>query len=385
MERAFYRDTWAEIDLDAIFYNVQSMKRHVGSHVDVIAVVKANAYGHGDVQVANTALEAGATRLAVAFLDEALVLRKKGIPLDVPIIVLGATSPPYAPLAASENIALTVFRADWFEQALTYGPYEQPLNVHIKLDTGMGRLGAKTKEEVQQIMHMIEQKKWFVLEGVYTHFATADEQHVDYFSFQYDTFMRMLEWLPVKPPLIHCANSAAGLRYPERVFNAVRLGISMYGLAPSQAMKSLLPYPLKEAFSLHSRLTHVKKVKAGEKVSYGATYEAKADEWIGTVPIGYADGWLRRMQHFSVLVDGKRAPIVGRVCMDQMMIRLPYELPVGTKVTLIGEQQGDRISIDDVAAHLNTINYEVPCTISYRVPRIFLKNKSIIEVRNAVL
>ncbi|MCX8047784.1 MAG: alanine racemase [Anoxybacillus gonensis] len=385
MEQAFYRDTWAEIDLDAIFYNVQSMKQHVGSRVDVIAVVKANAYGHGDIQVAKTALEAGATRLAVAFLDEALALRKKGISLDVPILVLGATSPSYAPLAASQNIALTVFQVDWFEQAFMYAPYEQPLNVHMKLDTGMGRLGAKTKEEVQQMVRVIEQHPCFVLEGVYTHFATADEQNVDYFSFQYDTFLRMLEWLPMKPPLIHCANSAAGLRYPDRIFNAVRLGISMYGLAPSQQMKPFLPYPLKEAFSLHSRLTHVKKVKAGERISYGATYEAETDEWIGTVPIGYADGWLRRMQHFSVLVDGKRAPIVGRVCMDQMMIRLPYELPVGTKVTLIGEQQGDRISIDDVAAHINTINYEVPCTISYRVPRIFLKNKSIIEVRNAVL
>lgn len=385
MEQAFYRDTWAEIDLDAIFYNVQSMKQHVGSHVEVIAVVKANAYGHGDIQVAKTALEAGATRLAVAFLDEALALRKKGISLDVPILVLGATNPQYAPLAASQNIALTVFRADWFEQAIVYAPYEQPLNVHMKLDTGMGRLGAKTKEEVQQMIHAIEQHPSFILEGVYTHFATADEQNIDYFSFQYDTFLHMLEWLSIKPPLIHCANSAAGLRYPDRIFNAVRFGISMYGLAPSQEMKSLLPYPLKEAFSLHSRLTHVKKVKGGEKISYGATYGAETDEWIGTVPIGYADGWLRRMQHFSVLVDGKRAPIVGRVCMDQMMIRLPYELPVGTKVTLIGEQQGDRISVDDVAAHVNTINYEIPCTISYRVPRIFLKNKSIIEVRNAVL
>ncbi|MGG6432863.1 alanine racemase [Anoxybacillus sp. D401a] len=384
MERTFYRDTWAEVDLDAIFYNVQSMKEYVGSHVDVIAVVKANAYGHGDIQVAKTALEAGAARLAVAFLDEALALRRKGIPLDVPILVLGATNPQYAPLAAKENISLTVYQSQWVEEALAYA-YERPLMIHIKCDTGMGRLGVKTKEEIERIVALMSQQTDFVLEGVYTHFATADERKTDYFEFQYDTFMRMLKWLPVTPPVIHCANSAAGLRYPDRVFNAVRLGISMYGLSPSQEMKPLLPYPLKEAFSLHSRLTNVKKVKRGEKISYGVTYEAETDEWIGTVPIGYADGWLRRMQHFSVLVDGKRAQIVGRVCMDQMMIRLPYELPIGTKVTLIGEQQGDRISIDDVAAHLNTINYEIPCTISYRVPRIFLRNKSIIEVRNAVL
>ncbi|GMB09917.1 alanine racemase [Thermolongibacillus altinsuensis] len=383
MLSSFHRDTWAEIDLDAIFYNVQSMKQLLDDDVEIIAVVKANAYGHGDVQVARTALEAGATRVAVAFLDEALSLRKKGI--DVPILVLGAVRPEDVVLASKENITLTVFQTEWLEKAIQYGPLPRPVALHLKLDTGMGRLGVKEEEEVKRIVELIEENDDFFLEGVYTHFATADELNTTYFEFQYETFLQMLEWLPKRPPIVHCGNSATALRFRDKVFNAIRLGIAMYGLSPSLEMKPLLPYPLKEAFSLHSRLVHVKQLKAGEKVSYGATYTAEKDEWIGTVPIGYADGWLRKLQNFCVLVNGTRVPIVGRICMDQFMIRLPEPLPVGTKVTLIGEQQGEKISIDEVATYLNTINYEIPCTISYRVPRIFLKNKSIIEVRNALL
>lgn len=378
----FHRDTWAEVDLDAIYDNVANLRRLLPDDTHIMAVVKANAYGHGDVQVARTALEAGTSRLAVAFLDEALALREKGI--EAPILVLGASRPADAALAAQQRIALTVFRSDWLEEAsaLYSGPI--PIHFHLKMDTGMGRLGVKDEEETKRIAALIERHPHFVLEGVYTHFATADEVNTDYFSYQYTRFLHMLEWLPSRPPLVHCANSAASLRFPDRTFNMVRFGIAMYGLAPSPGIKPLLPYPLKEAFSLHSRLVHVKKLQPGEKVSYGATYTAQTEEWIGTIPIGYADGWLRRLQHFHVLVDGQKAPIVGRICMDQCMIRLPGPLPVGTKVTLIGRQGDEVISIDDVARHLETINYEVPCTISYRVPRIFFRHKRIMEVRNAI-
>ncbi|MGZ0084280.1 alanine racemase [Caldibacillus thermoamylovorans] len=378
----FHRDTWAEIDLDAIYDNVANLRRFLPTGTNIMAVVKANAYGHGDAEVANTALEAGASYLAVAFLDEALALRKKG--LAAPILVLGASRPEDVSLAAEHRIALTVFRLDWLEKAAALYQGSAPVHFHLKMDTGMGRLGVKDERETKQMAALIERHPHFILEGVYTHFATADEINTDYFSYQYDRFLSMLEWLPFRPPLVHCANSAATLRFPDRAFNMVRFGISMYGLAPSPSIKPLLPYELKEAFSLHSRLVHVKKLQPGEKVSYGATYTAQAEEWIGTIPIGYADGWLRRLQHFHVLVDGKKAPIVGRVCMDQCMIRLPGPLPVGTKVTLIGRQGDEVISVDDVARHLDTINYEVPCLISYRVPRIFFRNKRIMEVRNAV-
>ncbi|WP_027410261.1 alanine racemase [Anoxybacteroides tepidamans] len=383
MVGSFHRDTWAEIDLDAIFYNVASLREFLDDRTEIMAVVKANAYGHGDVQVAQTALEAGASHLAVAFLDEALALRKKGV--TAPILVLGAVRPEDVELAARERIALTVFQVEWLERAKQLFKEELPVSFHLKMDTGMGRLGVKEQEEAKRIVAIIDEHPLFSLEGVYTHFATADEVNTEYFSFQYQNFLRMLDWLPYKPKWIHCGNSATSLRFPDKVFNIVRFGIAMYGLSPSLEIKPHLPFALKEAFSLHSRVVHVKRLLPGEKVSYGATYTAKDEEWVGTVPIGYADGWIRKLQNFQVLVDGVKVPIIGRICMDQMMIRLPKKVPVGTQVTLIGRQGGEQVTIDDVAQYIGTINYEIPCTISYRVPRIFLKKKSIMEVRNFVL
>ncbi|WP_240371897.1 alanine racemase [Anoxybacteroides rupiense] len=383
MIHSFHRDTWAEVDLDAIFHNVTSLRAFLGEQTEIMAVVKANAYGHGDVQVARTALEAGASYLAVAFLDEALALRKKGV--GAPILVLGAVRPEDINLAAREQITLTVFQKEWLEKAKNLFTDKQPVSFHLKMDTGMGRIGVKEEEETKQIVAMIEEHPFFLLEGVYTHFATADELDTQYFSFQYEKFLRMLEWLPYLPKRVHCGNSATSLRFPDKVFNMVRFGIAMYGLSPSIDMKPLLPFSLKEAFSLHSRIVHVKCLRPGEKVSYGATYTAEEEEWIGTVPIGYADGWIRKLQNFHVLVNGRKVPIVGRICMDQMMIRLPEQVPVGTKVTLIGKQEAAQVTIDDVAKYVGTISYEIPCTISYRVPRIFLKKKSIMEVRNVVL
>ncbi len=383
MVDSFHRDTWVEIDLDAIFHNVASLRTFLGNHIEIMAVVKANAYGHGDVQVAKTALEAGASYLAVAFLDEALALRKKGI--EAPILVLGAVRPEDITLAARERITLTVFQEEWLEQAKRFYNETLPISFHLKMDTGMGRLGVKEEEETKRIIEIIDDHPYFSLEGVYTHFATADELNTQYFSFQYENFLRMLDWLPYKPKLIHCGNSATSLRFPDKVFNMVRFGIAMYGLAPSPEIKPHLPYVLKEAFSLHSRVVHVKRLLPGEKVSYGATYTAEKEEWVGTIPIGYADGWIRKLQNFQVLVNGVKVSIIGRICMDQLMIRLPEKVPVGTKVTLIGKQGDAQITIDEVAKYLGTINYEIPCTISYRVPRIFLKKKSIMEVRNPVL
>jgi alanine racemase len=378
----FYRDTWAEVNLDHIYENVLSMKRLLPNDVQIIAVVKANAYGHGDVQVAKTALEAGASMLAVAFIDEALALRRKGV--ETPILVLGASRPEDVRIAADHNISLTVYRPDWLQKAMLNQEWTTPLNIHVKIDTGMGRLGIREQKELEEILDLIEQDKRWILEGAYTHFATADELDTSYFEMQYERFTQMIRLFPKRPRIIHCANSAAGLRFPHAVFNAVRMGIAMYGLTPSKEMKSLLPFPLKEAFSLHSRLVHVKQLSAGEKVSYGATYTAKEKEWIGTVPIGYADGWIRRLKDRHVLVEGQRVPIVGRICMDQLMVRLPKEMPIGTKVTLIGSQGDERITIDEIAETLETINYEIPCMISSRVPRMFYRNKSIMEVRNDI-
>ena len=379
----FYRDTWVEVDLDCIFDNVKNMKGFLPEPVEVMAVVKANAYGHGDVEVAKTALEAGATHLAVAFIDEAVSLRHGGI--DAPILVLGASRPTDVALAAEHNIALTIYSGEWLDEVLENYQGSTPLTLHLKLDTGMGRLGVKEKGELQTILRKIEQNPQLQLEGVFTHFATADEIDTSYFEQQYRNFQAMLEWIPFKPKLVHCANSATGYRFPDKVFNMVRLGIGMYGMTPSLEIKDQLPYELEQAFSFHSKLVHVKRISKGEKVSYGATFTADEDMWVGTVPVGYADGWVRKLQNTNVLIDGEFCQIIGRVCMDQFMVRLPNKLPIGTKVTLIGEQKNKIISVDDVASALETINYEVTCTISFRVPRIFLRNKRIIEVRNPLL
>ncbi|MGJ7922756.1 alanine racemase [Neobacillus sp. LXY-4] len=378
----FYRDTWAEIDLDRVSANITGLKELLPNDVEIIAVVKANAYGHGDVQISNTALMAGATYLAVAFLDEALSLRKKGI--TAPILVLGASRPQDVSIASNHEVTLTVYRTDWLTEALTHLGKEQTLKLHVKLDTGMGRIGIRDKQELQTLEQQINKDVRVELEGVFTHFATADELNTDYYQQQFTRFQEMLSWFNNRPKLIHSSNSAASLRFKEAGFNAVRMGIVMYGLTPSIEMEPELPFPLQESFSLHSRLVHVKKLQKGEKISYGATYEAQAEEWIGTIPIGYADGWIRKLQGQEVLVNGIRVPIVGRICMDQCMIKLPCELPLGTKVTLIGEQNGEVISVNEIAERTDTINYEITCIISNRVPRIYKQHGKIVDVYNAI-
>ncbi|OCA89350.1 alanine racemase [Bacillus sp. FJAT-27225] len=378
----FYRDTWAEIDLDSIYKNVSAIKGLLPEDVEVIAVVKANAYGHGDIQVAKTALEAGASYLAVAFMDEALALRKKG--LTSPILILGATRPEDVSIAASHNLAVTAYDMEWLIKAADYlGSHR--LNVHLKVDTGMGRLGFKDIEALKTAENFIYHDSRINFEGIFTHFATADEQDDKYFMKQLKQFEEMLEALKIYPRYIHASNSAAGMRYANARFNAVRLGISMYGLSPSTEIKADLPVSLHESFTLHSRLVQVKQLHKGEKVSYGATYEASGNEWIGTIPIGYADGWIRRLQGQEVLVNGKRAPIVGRICMDQCMVRLNEYLPPGTSVTLIGGQGDEFVSIDEIAEKLETINYEIPCIISNRVPRVYKKEGKTVGLRNNLL
>ncbi|MCK6255289.1 alanine racemase [Fictibacillus sp. KIGAM418] len=373
--REFYRDTWAEVDLSSIEENIRSFRGLLPDRTEIMAVVKADGYGHGALPVAKTALEAGAAYLAVALLDEALSLRKQGI--QAPILVLGRTRPEDAALAAENDISLTVFQADWVDEASVHLKGEKRVSLHLKIDTGMGRIGTREAEETKNLALKIEEVPQFCLEGVFTHFATADELESDLVDKQFERFARSLEWIRetgAAPLFIHCGNSAASLRFPDKVFNIARIGISMYGLAPSEEVKSVLPIPLKEAFSLHTRLVHVKKVQRGDTVSYGATYTAKEEEWIGTLPIGYADGWMRRYaEKGHALAGGRKVPFAGRICMDQCMVRLPHEMKVGDLVTLIGCQGDEKISIDDLAAQIGTINYEIPCLITSRVPRVYKK------------
>ena len=368
----FFRPTKAIIDLQAIQQNVKNLKEFLRTNVQIIAVVKANAYGHGDVAVARAALEAGATILAVATPDEALHIRAHFEEPD--ILILGASPVSFAPYAAQQRIILTAFADDWIQQAASLLVDEAlPLRLHIKIDSGMGRIGIRSEQELLELYQTIQSTDNMELDGIFTHFATADEEDTLHFDQQVQFFEKCLAVIPNKPRLVHASNTAASLvKDPHLQYDAVRFGISMYGLSPSSYVKSILPFHLLPAFSLESELVHVKQIKSGDPVGYGATYVAPTDMWIGTIPIGYADGVIRKLGGQEVLIDGQRMPIVGRICMDQCMVALPKAYDIGEKVTLIGRQGNTGVSIDEWATKLETINYEIPCIITTRVPRIYL-------------
>ncbi|MEG0471768.1 MAG: alanine racemase [Solibacillus sp.] len=367
-----YRPTKAIIDLQAIHQNIVSLRQYLQPDVEIIAVVKANAYGHGDIEVAKAAINAGATMLAVATPDEAVHIREHFE--NIEILVLGATPSSFIPYASKENIALTVFSMEWMEQAQENLPPFNQVKLHVKIDSGMGRIGITDKEELLALYEIINKSTQFVLDGIFTHFATADEEDNRYFEKQVCVFKELLNALPEKPRLVHVANTATTLvKDPSLQYDAVRFGISMYGLLPSSYVGDLLPFPLKPAFSLETKLVHVKKLKAGQSVGYGATFTAEKDCFIGTIPIGYADGMIRRLSGQDVLIGKGRAQIIGRICMDQSMILMQEAYNIGERVLLIGQYYEDEITIDDWASKLETINYEIPCVITARVPRVYKK------------
>ena len=248
---------------------------------------------------------------------------------------------------------------------------KQSLKIHLALDTGMGRIGFRNTQDLKEAVDFIEKHSdQLKCEGVFTHFSTADSKDPAYFEKQSQKFDELVGVLKKKPKYIHQANSATALWHPNFEGNLVRMGISMYGLNPSGDVIDET-WNLEPALSLESELVAVKEVEVGSSIGYGATYTSSQSEWIGTVPIGYADGWLRRMQGFKVLIDGQYCEIVGRVCMDQFMVRLPKKYNLGTKVTLIGENNGKVITAQDVANYADTIHYEIMCNITERVPRIY--------------
>ena len=385
---AFYRDTWVEVNLTAIENNVRSLYNvYKNKATTIMAVVKADGYGHGAIEVAKAAITGGATYLGVAILDEAIELRKAGITL--PILVLGRMRPSDAQVAADLNISVTVFSQDWLVQAEKYLNNSKELSIHLKCDTGMGRLGFINAEEVRTTSRFLHDSATYVFEGIYTHFATADEPNTAYYQEQFKAFQQLIQLLEeenISVPYIHCSNSAAAMRFPEHAFTMVRFGISMYGLTPSPDINKHLPFTLEPAFQLKTKLAQVKKLASGKAISYGATYVTKEEEWIGTLPIGYADGWIRAnsTNGGTVLVDGEEVPFVGRICMDQCMIRLNSQKDEGTVVTLIGEDSGKHMTMDTIAKRLDTINYEIPCVISKRVPRMYVQNGVMVSVRNQI-
>ncbi|ANU08870.1 alanine racemase [Planococcus antarcticus DSM 14505] len=362
-----YRPTKAVIDLGAIKKNLVAFQQKSGD-AQVIAVVKADAYGHGVLAVAKTVIENGVSMLAVATPDEALFLRNEGI--ETELLVMGATPSSFIPVAQQRNIIVTAVSLEWLSMAaVQLSPDLNELKIHLKVDTGMRRIGIQL-DEVDEAFGFIADHD-FAFQGIFTHFATADEKDSSLFHEQVHAMNSVIDILEDPSVMVHVSNSAAATMHPELACDAVRIGISLYGIAPSPYVGEEMDFKLYPALSLETEIIHVKQIKTGEGLSYGATYRAEQDEWIATLPIGYADGMLRGLQGQDVLVKGQRVPVVGRICMDQCMIRLSEKLPVGEKVQLIGHQGGQQIFIDEWARRLETIPYEIPCILTKRVPRIY--------------
>lgn len=374
-----HRPTQAIVDLTAIRHNIKLIKEQLKDKQQIYATVKANGYGHGAVPIARSALQAGATGLAVATVDEGIELRSQGFS-QVPILILGLTDPRGIAEILHYNLTVTVSHLDFFKQA--YQQLEETdqlgllnlskLTFHLALDTGMGRIGLQTIEEVEAFKDGIQAYPWANWEGVFTHFATAGGGPTDYIKEQYARWVELTDVIPAEVAIRHIANSGMGVWHLEYPTDIVRLGIAMYGIDPKDEFGNPVTKDLKPALQLVSELIYVKQVKKGSKISYGATYEASEDEWIGTIPIGYADGWQRRYQPISLIVDGQACPVVGTINMDQMMIRLPREYPIGTNVTLIASDAEGSNHVSTIAQQVGTISYEVLTSIGSRVPRIYL-------------
>lgn len=367
-----YRPTKAIIDLEAIKENIKLLKGYLAKKTSIIAVVKANGYGHGDVETVHAALQAGAAMVSVATPDEAVQLRNNGVLGD--ILVMAPTPVAFAKKAAELDITVAVSGVEWLKQVFTeQKQFKRKLKIHIKIDCGMGRVGLRDAETLHSMVTLIKQSEKIILDGIFTHFPCADDGCRSTTEKQCEIFQKFVELLPEKPRLVHVSNSAATLLYPEYGFDAVRFGISLYGIAPSEYVAENLPFPLQRALVVESELSHVKQMKKGSAISYGATYKTAADEWIGTIPIGYADGLKRGLSGQEVLIAGERMPIVGTICMDQCMIRLSREFPIGEKVILIGKDDNEEIKVEEWARRLDTIPYEIVVSISSRVPRVYRK------------
>lgn len=357
------------VDLDALRGNVRLLRETLPGGTRLLAVVKADAYGHGMVQVARAAIEAGAAHLAVATAEEGAALRHAGIG-NVPVLVLGATTPDAARLGAAEGLTMTVCDPSmvrWMQDAAR-ACGRQGL-VHLKLDTGMGRIGARTEAEVAAVLDALSESPDVCLTGAFTHFADADGDDMAFTRAQLERFRRLTAPLPAGI-LRHCANSAAIQRLPEAAMDMVRAGISMYGYPPVKT-----DMPLRPVMDWRAEITYVKDIAPGDTVSYGRTYAADRPRRIATISCGYGDGYHRAASGGAqVLIRGCRAPVVGRICMDQMMADvtdIPGAAP-GDTVTLMGRDGDERITAEEIAAWAGTISYEILLAATGRVPRVWL-------------
>lgn len=377
------RAVWAQIDLDAAAHNMRQIRKHVGPDVKIAAVVKANAYGHGSVELAKTFAENGADCFAVSSLDEAVELRRYAH-IDKEIFILGHTDARRTEELLTYDIEPAVFNlknAEFFSQeAQRLG---KTLRVHIAVDTGMSRVGFQVNEFSVSEIKAIASLPNIEIRGMFTHFAVSDIKDKTFTREQYGHFRWMckrMEEEGIHIALRHCCNSAAALELPEYYCDMVRPGIIMYGCEPSPDV-DIKPYDLRPVMSLRCCIAHVKLIDAGATVSYGRHYTAPSRRKIATLPVGYADGYSRILSgKVDVLYHGHRVPQVGAICMDQCMIDVSGEANVhaGDEVVLFGRQGDSFIPIEEIAAACGTINYEIMCNISRRVPRVYMKNGKVV-------
>ena len=388
--------TWAEIDLDRLVYNFKqfiSITQIAGSlkQAKVMAVVKANAYGHGAVTVAKTLAKAGAGYLAVATLNEAVELRDAGISL--PLMVLNYVAPQRSMELLRHGVTATVCSPEAAEILSDAAiRCEKKAKVHIKIDTGMTRVGMNWNTACEGVK-TISKMPGLEIEGIFTHFSSADESDHPYTEMQFERYMCVVEALKkngIEIPIKHVCNSAAAINYPWMHLDMIRPGISLYGCYPAgeQGIEKQ-KIEIKPVMSLRTEVIRVNEVDAGVCVSYGREYETTRKSRLATIPVGYADGFTRLLFRKAFgLINGHKAPIVGRICMDQCVMDvtdMPGGIGVGDTVTLLGEHQGSRIAADDLAASIGTNNYEILCMVGRRVPRYYYRGCELVGTENYLL
>lgn len=380
-----YSRVYAQIDLDAIEYNLGHIGWRIGAHARVLAVVKCDGYGHGSIPIAraieNMEMVGG---FATATAEEAMELRRAGI--QKPILILGYTFPYAYEELIRQGVRLTVFREDTLERLETAAQrVGEKAFVHVKVDTGMGRIGIQPQEDNLAFLQRIADSEYLELEGIFTHFAKADERDMSYTLEQMERFNHFVtlaqDRLGTRIPCCHAANSAGIIRMEEAHLDLVRAGIILYGLYPSEDMVEEADW-LRPALSLHSHLVYVKEVSPGQSISYGGTFTADRKMRVGTVPVGYGDGYPRSLSGRGyVLIRGRRAPILGRVCMDQFMVDLS-ELPQvteGEPVVLIGRDGHEEITAGELGVLSGRFNYELMCDLSPRVPRVYMQGGKLLQ------
>nr|WP_320027192.1 alanine racemase [uncultured Acetobacterium sp.] len=384
MKELALRPTWVEIDLDALTSNYEEIRRIVGPDIKILGVVKADAYGHGSLECARTLCDAGADMLAVAFIDEAIALRQGGI--TEPILLLGFTAKEHIPDLVRWDVIPGVYQLDFARELSDYcmeAGIRHP--IHIKIDTGMGRIGIGWRDAAKEI-EVISQLEGIELQGLYSHFSTADATDKRYTNEQVQRYQQVaagLEEKNIHIPIKHMANSAGIFDVEGVHFDMVRPGIILYGLYPSTEVDRS-KIDIKPVMTLKSTIVHLKTIQPGESVSYGNNFVATENRLIGTLPIGYADGYTRMLNGIAkVWIVGQLAPVVGNICMDQCMI----DLTDIDEVSLYDEVElfGNNISADILAEALGTINYEITCMVNKRVPRVYLKDGVAQTIRRDIL